>query len=292
MSMSDDELVGRITDTVKALLETLLSNDAEAIATYLVPNSFIDIGRQLFGLDALSVPMGFAVGPHHIGLTAVQAGDGLAVVELRGRNEQEEDVSVCSVFLSQEPAGWRVEDIWPAPAEADFDATAIAEPTALFYTGDLQLALVENADLDPVEARLVPGLQHAAFGLHLIERGVHLWRTYRGVEQPDLTDASGWAAGVQLAVELLAGHEPDPAAVAAQYRVLAETAVARFSELITLLSAEGDAEGQAGAVEPPIVTPSAQILDSSGRPISSGRRPSNDGMRPGEGPGGLILPRG
>jgi hypothetical protein len=280
----DDAVVQEIMDQVKSLLDSVMHDDPITSATRLAPGSFVAIGLDLFGTDALRVPMGFAAEPQYLGLTAIQVGEGLAVAELRGRNANEEEVSVCSLFLTSNADGWQVEDLWPVPADGDLQVEAIADPTRLFYSGDLQLALRDEASLDTVERQLVPSMQETGMGLHLLERAVHLWRSFKGAVAPDEGDPAAWAAGLHLAMELLDGNEPDVDAVAARYHVLGEAAIDRFTAVMNQLSAEGEAEPQQNASPPPPPPSGLQILDSSGRPIPRGGR-SDQG-------GGIILPRG
>lgn len=292
MARSDDEMAAAVADTVKALLDALVAGDAEAVSEQLSPDSFLTVGVELFGLDALSVPLGFAATPHHIALAGIQSGEGAAIAELRGLDQEEREVAVATLFLSQgAEGGWSVDDIWPVPADSDLQAMTIAEPTSLFYTGELQLPLLEGAVLDPVERALVPGLQEGGFGMHLIERGVHLWRTYRATAAPDMADPGSWAAGTHLAVALLDGRDPDPVEVAAAYAAPMGVAVERFTALMALVSAEAGVAEEQAAPASPIVTPRGpQLLDASGRPIGPGTRQSPDGPAAGRGPSGLILP--
>lgn len=282
---SDDAAVQEIMDQVKSLLDSVMHDDPAASGAHLAQGSFVAIGLDLFGTDALRVPMGFAAEPQYLGLTSIQVGEGLAVAELRGRNASDEEVSVCSLFLSGNAGGWQVEDLWPVQADGDLQVEAIAEPTRLFYSGDLQLALRDDARLDPVERQLVPGMQGTGMGLHLLERGVHLWRSYREAVAPDEGEPAAWAAGLHLAMELLDGTEPDIDAVAAQYNVPGESAIERFTAVMNQLSAEGEAGTQESAPPPPPPPSSLQILDSSGRPIPRGGRGDQGGS-------GIILPRG
>ena len=273
MTMPDDVTARQIMDTVQVLLAALVQDEADTVGSSLVPGGFIDVGRQIFGLDAVSVPLGFAAGPHHLSLTTMQAGDHAAVVELQGRDQEENQLTSSSVFLTRTGDGWQVEDIWPVAVGEDLEIERIPEPTGLFYAGDLQLEPLESASLDPVEARLVPGLQEAGIGLHLIERSIHLWRTYSEAAEPDLGDPAAWAAALHLVLLLLEEQEPDPELVVGFYGATESAAVERLSALLALLNASsGEEEEQYMEAPPPIITPSSQILDSTGRPINSGRR--------------------
>lgn len=282
MAMADDARIAQIVERVRSLLDALLTADEQAAAAALLPGSFIKVGMDLFGIDALSVALGLAAEPHHIGITALQAGDDLAVAELRGRNEADEDVSICSMFLTPEAGEWLVADIWPVSADSDLDPESIPEPTGQFYTGDMQLPLREGAAQDQVEALLLPQVQQEGAGLHVIERGIHLWRSFRAEAPGDLGDAAGWAAGLSLAIDLLDGREPDPTSTAARFGTLPEAALTRFTTLLSLL--EPPEEEELPRAQSPILTPGSTLLDASGRPIGPSRQAG--------GGGGLIIPRG
>jgi hypothetical protein len=276
----EEALVGPIVDTVTALLEGVLQEDAGAVARKLSAESLKRVGLSLFGLDAVSIPMGLAAKPHQMGLSAVEVADGVAVVEVRGRDADERDVSVCSVILGNQGMEWKVDDIWPVPADTDFSVDAVLEPTVLFYNGQLQLEVANPDNLDAVEAVLVAGLQSSGLGLHTIEQGVRLWRAFSGGSEPP-EDATGWAAGAHLAALALDDASPDPDAVAAHYGVPLDLLVACFMEIASKLGFEMGEETSPPAVERP-----SGLVDLSGRPIS----PSG-GPGPGR-PSGIILPGG
>jgi hypothetical protein len=276
----EEALVGPIVDTVTALLEGVLQEDAGAVARKLSAESVKRVGLSLFGLDAVSIPMGLAAKPHQMGLSAVEVAEGVAVVEVRGRDADDRDVSVCSVILGNQGMEWKVDDIWPVPADTDFSVDAVLEPTVLFYNGQLQLEVVSPENLDAVEVALVAGLQSSALGLHVIEQGVRLWRAFSGGHEPP-EDARGWAAGVHLAVLALDDASPDPDEVASHYGVPVEVLVACFMEIAARLGFEMEEQQQPPAVERP-----SGLLDVTGRPIS----PSG-GSGSGR-PGGIILPGG
>jgi hypothetical protein len=276
----EEALVGPIVDTVTALLEGVLQEDAGAVARKLSAESVKRVGLSLFGLDAVSIPMGLAAKPHQMGLSAVEVAEGVAVVEVRGRDADDHDVSVCSVILGNQGMEWKVDDIWPVPADTDFSIDAVLEPTVLFYNGQLQLEVANPENLDAVEVALVAGLQANRLGLHVIEQGVRLWRTFSGgLEPPE--DARGWAAGVHLAVLALDEASPDPDTVAAHYGVPVEILVSCFMEIAARLGFEMEEQQRQPVVERP-----SGLLDVSGRPIS----PSS-GSGPGR-PSGIILPGG
>jgi hypothetical protein len=285
MATPEEEALARqITETVASLLDGVLRDDKGAVAAHLAPEGLIGVGLTLFGMDALAVPLGLANRPHALGLTSVQASEGLAVAEVAGRDVNDRDTSICTIYLAQAGADWQVADIWPVPADYDLDIEGIAEPTVLFYTGQLQLTLAPDAELDDVEAVLVPALQRSGLGLHLIERGVHLWRLFKAAEAPPAAAPTVWAAALQFAVMAMDNQDPDPELVAAQYGVPPELVVERFMQLVTQMgfSPEGATSEQP---QPP---PAASgLVDLSGRPLSSDRPGENRHSR-----GGIILPGG
>jgi hypothetical protein len=281
MSTPEEEaLVGPIVDTVTSLLEGVLQDDSEAVARQFSPESLKLVGLSLFGLDAIGIPMGLAAKPHQLGLTAVEVGDGVAVVEIRGRDDSEQDVSVCSVILASNGTEWRIEDIWPVPADCDFTVESVLEPTVLFYNGQLQLELANPDSLNAVERILVAGLQANGVGLHLIEQGVRIWRTFsEGVEEP--ADKEAWAAGIHLTVLALDDAGPDPNILAEYYGVPVDSVVSSFMEIAGRLGFEPEEQPKSPEVSRP-----SGLLDLSGRPIPPSDGPGQDGS------GGIILPRG
>ncbi|MDB5057596.1 MAG: hypothetical protein JWO59_1068 [Chloroflexi bacterium] len=281
MSTPEEEaLVGPIVDTVTSLLEGVLHDDAEAVAQQFAPDSLKRVGLSLFGLDAIGIPMGLAAKPHQLGLAAVEVGDGVAVVELRGRDSDEQDVSVCSVILGNNGTDWRIEDLWPVPADCDFTVESVLEPTVLFYNGQLQLELMNPERLGAVETQLVAGLQANGLGLHLLEQGVRIWRIFsEDMEEP--VDAAAWAAGVHLAVLALDDAGPDPNTLAEHYGVPVNTVVSSFMEIAGRLGFEMQDDAQPAEAPRP-----SGLVDLSGKPI-----PPSGGTDLG-GSGGIILPRG
>jgi hypothetical protein len=262
------------------LLEGVLGDDAAAVARKLAPDSLKRVGLSLFGLDAIGIPMGLAAKPHQLGLTAVEVGDGAAVVEIRGRDDKEQDVSVCSVILGSHGTEWRVDDIWPVPSDCDFTVETVLEPTVLFYNGQMQLELANPESLDEVERLLVAGLQAQGLGLHLIEQGARIWRLYSEGLEPTAA-APALAAGVHLATLALDDASPDPEVLADYYEVPVDTVVACFMRIAERLGFDLQEEA-----EPPAVDRSSGLVDLSGRPIPPSGKPGSGG------PTGIILPGG
>lgn len=278
----EDALVRQIMETVAAVLDAVLRDDRAVVAAHLAPESLLGVGLDLFGMDALAVPLGLAGRPQSMGLTSVQASDDMAVAEVSGRDAQDQNTSIASVFLNRSAGVWQVGDIWPVPADSDLDLDQIAEPTVLFYTGQLQLTPVADAHMDDVEALLLPALQEDGLGLHLIERAVHLWRLFRAGNGASSAPPAAWAAALHFTVLAMDEQDPDPGPIAARYGVPTESVVERFMQLISNLGFAP--EGDTAPAPPP--RPSG-LVDLSGRPISSGR-PGED--RPPR--GGIILPGG
>jgi hypothetical protein len=282
MATPEEEALAReIMETVSALLDAVLRGDGSAVADSLAPESLLGVGMAIFGMDALAVPLGLANRPQSMGLTSVQAADDLAVAEVSGRDEQDRDSSVASIFLVRSGDGWQVADIWPVPSDYDLDVEHIAEPTVLFYTGQLQLTVAPDADLDEVESTLVPSLQRNGLGLHLIERSVHLWRMFKLEDGAGSAPPTVWAAALHFAALAIDGQDPDPEQVASQYGIPAEAMVERFMQVVSRMGFSPEEE----AAPPP---PAASgLVDLSGRPLSA--------KRPGENRhphGGIILPGG
>jgi hypothetical protein len=278
----EDPRVAPIVSVVTALLDDVMNNNAASLVQKLVPDGLLSIGLSLFGLNAVAVPLGLAARPQYLGLTTIQVGEGLAIAEVRGRAQDETEVSVASVLLAEEAGTWTVEDIWPVPAEGDFDVDAILDPTSAFYTGEMQLELSPDAEVDDVESVLIAALQSATVGLHLQEQGVRLWRAFlESNERDERFPPEAWAGGVHLALFSMDGSEPDLEPIAELYEVQPELVAYCFIQLATGLGfAQADesddsdepAQGESG------------LLDASGRPINS--RASKDGRTD----SGIFLP--
>jgi hypothetical protein len=274
-SPDDDALVKPVVLAVSAFLDAVLRDDVPAITAGLTEQSLQRVGLAVFGTGALGVALGLAAQPHQVGLTSVEAGDGVAVAEVRGQNEVGDDVSASTVMLAHEAGAWKVDDIWPVPADCEFDPDLILEPTVLFYNGQAQLPIASGAVLDAVEAVLVPGLQRAGLGLQMLVQGVALWRAFRGGGAVP-GDAALWAAVTHLAVLAVAAVDPNPQQVAEAYGVPMEDVAAGFGQLASRLGFGGEAEQ---APPPPA---SSGLVDLSGRPLlPSGSQAAR---------GGIILP--
>jgi hypothetical protein len=280
MSTPEEEaLVGPIVDIVTSFLDAVLKDDETSVAQRLTSESLKRIGLSVFGLDAISIPMGLAAKPHQLGLTSVEVGDGVALVEIRGRSAAGDDASVCTVILASEMGDWRVEDIWPVPADCDFTVDSVLEPTVMFYNGQAQLSISQSAELDFVERVLIPALQADGLGLHMIEQGVKIWRAF-SEGHPVEGEAQAWAAGVHLAVLALVDADPDPGDLALRYAVPEEVVAACFMQIANRLGFDRLDEEEA-----PVERPSG-LIDLAGRPI-----PPSGGADRGRG-GGIILPHG
>jgi hypothetical protein len=277
---TDDPRVAPIVDAVTGLLTNVMNNNAAALARILVPDGLLSVGLSLFGLDAVAVPLGLAARPHSLGLTSIQIGEGMALAEVRGRDEHEAEVSVASVLLTGQHGAWLIEDILPVAAEGEFEVEGILDPTSAFYSGEMQLELLEDAAIDDVETVLIATLQGSSAGLHLQEQGVRLWRAYKEGNEPDeQAPPAGWAGGIHLALFSLNGSEPDLEPIAELYNVEPEQVAYCFVQLAAGL---GFDQGDDQQDEP--APGGSGLLDASGRPLNS--RGSQDGRTE----SGIFLP--
>jgi hypothetical protein len=228
-------------------------------------------------MSALAVPLGLAASPQQIGLSMAEIGDDMAVAEVRGRTEQGDDVSVSTVVLVSADSAWKVDDVWPVPADLDFTVDVILEPTVRFYNGEMQLEIQSPESLDPTDMLLVNGLQQDGLGLHMVEHGLRFWHTLRA-GMTVTGDLRVWAAAVHMCVLALDGIEADPASLAANYGVSPQAVTERFVQIAQHLGmmAEEDA--------PPPPQRGSGLVDPYGRPL-----PPSGGTTT---PGGIILPRG
>ena len=275
-SRPEEALAEPVVAPVTGLIDAVLHDDVAAVLSLLSEKSVKREGLSLFGMSALAIALGFAANPQQVGLSMAEIGDDLAVAEVRGRNEQGDDVSVSTVVLTSEQGVWKIDDIWPVPADLDFTVDVILEPTVKFYNGEMQLE-IQNADaLDPADRLLVSGLQADGLGVHMLEHGLRFWHTFRfghGIAG----DIRVWAAAAHMCVLALEGVEGDPGALAETYGVSAREIAERFVEIAQYLGATADEE-------PPPVQQGSGLVDPFGRPLP----PSGGSARP----SGIILPHG
>lgn len=277
---AEDPRVSPIVDAVTTLLTNVMNNNAADLAQTLVPDGLLSVGLSLFDLDAVAVPLGLAAHPQSLGLTSIQVGEGIAVAEVRGRGDNEAEVSVASVLLADQEGTWLIEDIWPVAADGDFDVEAILDPTSAFYSGEMQLELSEEAEIDDVESVLIATLQGASAGLHLQEQGVRLWRAFKENNvRDDQFPPEAWAGGVHLALFSMDGSEPDLEPIAELYNVQPDIVAYCFIQLATGL---GFDQAEDPSDEP--VQDGPGLLDASGRPLNS--RAAQDGRTE----SGIFLP--
>jgi hypothetical protein len=278
-SRQEEALVEPVVAPVTALIDAVLRDDASAVLELLSENSLKREGLSLFGLSAVGIPLGFAANPQQVGLSMAEIGDDLAVAEVRGRTEGGEDVSVSTVVLASEGGKWKIDDIWPVPADLDFTVDVILEPTVMFYNGDAQLEIQNPETLEPVDRLFVGAMQADNLGLHLLEHGLRFWHTLR--EQHAIVgEPKSWAAAVHMSVQALEGVEPDLAELSETYGVPERAITERFVEIAQRLGFQGADE----LPQPQPVQQASGLVDPLGRPLRSSGGPGSSS--------GIILPRG
>ncbi len=277
MTLRPQEAIAEpVVTPVTALIDAVLHDDVPAALAVLSERSIKREGVALFGMSALGVPLGLAANPKQIGLSMAEVGEEMAVAEVRGRDAQDEDVSVSTVVLRSENGAWMVDDIWPVPADLDFTVDVILEPTVMFYNGQMQLELEHPEEIDSADKLLLAKLQADGAGLHMLEQGLRFWHALRRDLNP-AADVTAWLAATHMCVLALDGIEADPDEVAKQYGVPAKQVTDRFMEIARRLS---NPEGE--PAQP--VQQSSGLVDPYGRPLP----PSGGSVRP----SGIILPGG
>jgi hypothetical protein len=278
-SRPEEALAQPVVAPVTEMIDAVVQDDLPAVLDLLSEKSLKREGLSLFGMSAMGIPLGLAASPRQLGLSMAEIGDDVAVAEVRGRNEQGDDVSVSTVVLASERGAWKVDDIWPVPADLDFTVDVILEPTVMFYNGEAQLEIQHADELDPTDRLLVSGLQADGLGLHLLEHGLRFWHSLRddgGVSG----DMEVWAAAVHMCVLALDGIEPDPDALSKAYGVPTTDITDRFIDIARRLGLSGEEPQQ--PVQP-VQKPSG-LVDPYGRPL-----PPSGGSTTAS---GIILPRG
>ncbi len=276
-SRQEEAQVAPVVAPVTALIDAVLHDDVPAVLQLLSAKSLKREGLSLFGMSAIGIPLGLAANPQQVGLSMAEIGDDLAVAEVRGRNENGDDVSVSTVVLTSERGTWKIDDIWPVPADLDFSVDVILEPTVMFYNGEAQLDILHPEQLEAGDKLLIGGLQSDHLGLHMLEQGIRFWRALRE-DQVLAGDVRIWAAAVHMSVLALDGLEPDLDELSEMYGVPAKAITERFIEIATRLGAQAE-----DSPPPPVQRPSG-LVDPYGRPLSQSSGPVSSG--------GIILPHG
>ena len=212
MAMADDALIARIVERVRSLLDALLAADEEAAAggaaarqLYSRRNGLVRDRRPQRRTGAGGQP---APNRDHRPAGRRRPGGGRVARAERGRKRRYE-----RLLDVPDPGNRRVAGSRHLARVRRQRSGSRVDPRA-------DRAVLHRRACSCRCGRVVPWTRwrrccchrcsRRVSGLHVIERGVHLWRTFRAEAPEDLGDAAGWAAGLSLAIDLLDGREPDP----------------------------------------------------------------------------------
>ena len=253
---------------VEWLIAATVTEDSQAIRQLLQPHGQAADALDLFGATVFDILLKTVLGRDQLGLTRAIEGDGGQTVFIEYAWPDPTTagsytaVDVAAVRLALGDDGWLVTEINPASADLPLNgirATGIlagmqvmnddgklpSEPWVLpvaLYAGLLQLPLAPGAAADPVEARLLPGLQARQFGFLPQLYGRRLWRDFvaaagRDADAADRPEA--WAAAVELIMGEQSNRGETQAAVGRHYHASLGAVAAHAKHIRRALGIEG-----------------------------------------------------
>ncbi|MCA9868020.1 MAG: hypothetical protein KIS95_08780 [Anaerolineae bacterium] len=253
---------------VERLIAATVAEDPQAIRQLLQPHGQAADALDLFGVAVFDILLKTVLGRDRLGLTRAIEGDSgrTAFIEYAWPDPATTGsytaVDVTAVRLAQGDDGWLVTEINPASADLPLNgirATGIlagmqvmndegklpAEPWILpvaLYAGLLQLPLAPGAATDPVEARLLPGLQARQFGFLPQLYGRRLWRDFVAAAGRDANADNRpevWAAAVDVIMGEQSNRGETQAAVGHHYGAPLGAVSARARHIRRSLGIEG-----------------------------------------------------
>ncbi|MBP6016067.1 MAG: hypothetical protein KA586_05050 [Candidatus Promineofilum sp.] len=253
---------------VERLIAATVAEDPQAIRQLLQPHGQAADALDMFGTVVFDILLKTVLGRERLGLTRAIEGDGgrTAFIEYAWPDPTTTGsytaVDVAAVRLALSDNGWLVTEINPAGADLPLNgirATGIlagmqvmndegklpSEPWVLpvaLYAGLLQLPLAPDAAADPVEARLLPGLQARQFGFLPQLYGRRLWRDFAAAAGRDADAADrpeAWAAAVELIMGEQSNRGETQATVGRHYRASLGAVAARAKHIRRSLGIEG-----------------------------------------------------
>lgn len=212
---------------VECLIQAALVEDGQTIGNLLVPGEQAAEVLDLFGPSIFNILLKTVLKRDSLGVTQViETEDGRSLyLEYAWLDPQSEEgrytaADAVSVRLQPYKRTWQVAEINPTSANlllnssrarnilaslfaSNITAKEIEETAAPWvlpvavYSGLMQVPLRSKALRDPVEKRLLPGLQQRSYGLMSLIRARRLWRDFKKAAAPSTAQPHAWAAAVE-----------------------------------------------------------------------------------------------
>lgn len=247
---------------VEKLIEATLAEDAATMHTLLTPDGQAAAMLDLFDVYVYDILLKTVLGREQLGVTrAVETENGRFVhIEYAWPEPGSEQNSytandLVTVTLTQVDGQWRIVSVNPSTIdlpltggrargliatgqtlsdEGKLPGESWILPFAL-YGGLLKMKLRPEALADPVEERLIPGMQERSYGAMALLNGRSLWRDFKAANQPRLDKPAAWAAAVEFIMGELELRNITQAAVAKHYQSPLSKMVPRMKQIKKVL---------------------------------------------------------
>lgn len=258
MPIDEQKVWDEIWPVVERLIAATVAEDPRTIQKLLLPGGLAADAHDLFGFVVFDILLKTILGRERLGLTRAIEGDGgrSIFIEYAWPDPESTDrsftaVDVVAVRLELSAGDWLVAEINPAGADLSLNtsratrilagAQAMSEDDSLpsepwvlpvaLYAGLLQLPLQSGAAADPVEKRLLPGLQTRQFGFLSLIYGRRLWRDFVATGPNTADRPEAWAAAAEFIMGQQANRSETQAAVGRHYRAPLGAVAARVKQI-------------------------------------------------------------
>lgn len=231
-----------LTRTVRAGLRAIAEGDEAGLLALLDPQGFLPLYLELFGVAGLQRLADVTAGAPGAALRArhqlMPKDGGIFTLLEWGKDSDKHAVGVVSHATTE--GQWRLVDLSPPEGATHAMLRAYEHARDLGFAGE---------PADAVEGRLRGAIDEVGYSVHDTIDMVRLWREFKTLAQPDISQPSIWAAGVELLDSRYRNENLEIKVLARSYGVMPK-AIEGAADAIDAALREADAESERSAGGP------------------------------------------
>jgi hypothetical protein len=235
---SEDPRIEELLASASVLLASVTADDLDALTRLLVPGGPAQVAVELFGPDAVALPIGLHIPGEVVHGRQVRLGEREAELELvRPVPAAEPREHCCTLTLRHYRGRWRLWSLLPVPLDKSlFDDLVFDSLLADLLDGAEQLDLEPEGPRDEVESLVLASMRARGFNFLEQTNAVRIWRDFVKKARLLLDRPRTWAAAVEYVIVLMEFRKGSQGEVGGYYGVSAGTVAARYKAIADTLA--------------------------------------------------------